>query len=111
MKSRPSLKSTDLIYVLLVLAGILIFWTGFDPKGYLLYSGLIMMTLSTVVRQFKNKDHEFKYPKGLLIIVVLLITLTGIDRMTLQQINSMVFPLCYILYILIQPKPAWIIRP
>ena len=73
MKSRPPLKSTDLLNVLLVLAGILLFWTEFDPKGYLLYSGLIIMTLTTVARQFKDKDHEFKYPKGLLIVVVILI--------------------------------------
>jgi hypothetical protein len=111
MKARQPIKITDLFFVILVLVGILIYWVNIDPTGYLVYSSLIIMTLVTVIRHFLNKNHEFKYPKWLLIATVISIVITGIDRMTFKTISPLVFPSCYIFYILIQPKPAWITRP
>lgn len=102
---------TDLTLVLFALVGIIIFWIGLDPTGYLLYSSLIVMTVATVVRQLSDKNHVFRYSKWLLIVVAALIIFTGIDRMIFKSLNPFFFPICYIIYILIQPKPAWITRP
>lgn len=111
MNKKQSIKPMDLILVLLTLVGIILFWISIDLNGYVLYSSLITMTVVTVVRQLKDKDHEFKYSKWLLILIVILIVLTGFDRMIFKELNPSIFLLCYIIYILIQPKPAWITRP
>ena len=105
------MKPTDLVFLFLVLTGIILYWVSIDPNGFLIYSSLIIMTLYTVVPQLLNKKSEVKYPKWMLISIVFLIAATGIDRMTIKVLSPLVFPICYIFYILIQPKPAWITRP
>ncbi len=111
MGKRKPLAVQELIMVLFALVGIILYWINIDPTGYLLYSSLIVMTLVTVVRQLKDKSHEFKYSKWLLIAIVLLIVITGIDRMFFGELHPSVFTICFILYIFIQPKPVWITRP
>ena len=101
----------DLFFVLLALVGIILFWIQLDVNGYLLYSSLIVFTTITLVHQLNNNNLTLKYPKWILIIIVVAIIITGIDRMTFKGLNSSVFLICYILYIFIQPKPAWITRP
>ena len=111
MKKKQPLKTMDLLLVLLVLVGIVLYWISIDPNGYLLYSSLIAMTVATVVRLLRDKDHQFKYSKWLLIVIAALIVLTGIDRMIFKELNHSIFLISYIFFILIQPKPAWITRP
>lgn len=111
MNTKQPITITDLSLLLMVVVGILLYWVNIDPVGYLLYSSLITMTLVTLIRQLLNKEHEFRYSKWLLIGIVASIVVAGIDRITVKALHPMVFPICYIVYILIQPKPAWITRP
>lgn len=110
MRKKQPLTLPELIMVLFVLAGVILYWINIDPTGYVMYSSLIVMTLVTVARQLKDKSHEFKYSKWLLIGIVFLIVITGIDRMVFKELNPSVFTICFILYIFIQPKPTWITR-
>ncbi len=111
MKRKQPLRKIDLILILTTFAGIILFWTEVDETGYILYSSLILMALLTVARQLKDKSHTFRYSKWLVIVVTLLIVLTGIDQMAYKKLGVTAFPLVYIIYFLIQPKPAWINRP
>lgn len=111
MKPKQPFQKIDLVLVLISLVGIILFWIRVDEKGYLLYSGIIVMTLVTVGRQLSDKEYKFRYSKWLLIIITAIIVITGIDQMTSKKLGVTIFPLVYIIYLLIQPKPIWINRP